>query len=356
MNPAFLHEIQRLVVAQVCDCFDTVKSSAADALAEVLASYIKEIGRAAHECADVAGRTDVNIGDVLSALDAVGAKFQTIVRDAESLEVPFAHALPARLQIKRLPKRAPAFREMGERAEAHIPRFLPALPDAHALRRSAGELAEPLSEKERAARGRSLEEPLDDVLGSLRKTHALTKKRRFGEFETRGAPGEVAAAHFGAWEAASSGVGRAASFASPGAPRVPPRRTCPARTSRSGWTRRRATSRRGSVPARPPRTPRRARLSGSAPTCPTPTTKPSSDSSGGKPRCSKPADDHAHYRCGVVCARVVADGVCWLRVDERRRAFEYRTSSFARTTLYKVKKNTCGFFTAPATYAATEEA
>ena len=219
MNPAFLHEIQRLVVAQVCDCFDTVKSSAADALAEVLASYIKEIGRAAHECADVAGRTDVNIGDVLSALDAVGAKFQTIVRDAESFEVPFAHALPARLQIKRLPKRAPAFRELGERAEAHIPRFLPALPDAHALRRSAGELAEPLSEKERAARGRSLEEPLDDVLGSLRKTHALTKKRRFGEFETRGAPGEVAAAHFGAWEAASSGVGRAASFASPGAPR-----------------------------------------------------------------------------------------------------------------------------------------
>ena len=34
MNPAFLHEIQRLVVAQVCDCFDTVKSSAADALAD----------------------------------------------------------------------------------------------------------------------------------------------------------------------------------------------------------------------------------------------------------------------------------------------------------------------------------
>ena len=177
MNPAFLHEIQRLVVAQVCDCFDTVKSSAADALAEVLASYIKEIGRAAHECADVAGRTDVNIGDVLSALDAVGAKFQTIVRDAESLEVPFAHALPARLQIKRLPKRAPAFRELGERAEAHIPRFLPALPDAHALRRSAGELAEPLSEKERAARGRSLEEPLDDVLGSLRKTHARPRSQ-----------------------------------------------------------------------------------------------------------------------------------------------------------------------------------
>jgi transcription initiation factor TFIID subunit 8 len=210
MNPAFLHEIQRLVVAQVCDCFDTVKSSAADALAEVLASYIKEIGRAAHECADVAGRTDVNIGDVLSALDAVGAKFQTIVRDAESFEVPFAHALPARLQIKRLPKRAPAFREIGERAEAHFPKVLPALPDAHALRRSAGELAEPLSEKERLERSRTLEEPLEDVLGSLRKTHALTKKRRFGEFANRGVPGDVAAAQFRAWETASARVGAAA--------------------------------------------------------------------------------------------------------------------------------------------------
>ena len=219
MNPAFLHEIQRLVVAQVCDCFDTVKSSAADALAEVLASYIKEIGRAAHECADVAGRTDVNIGDVLSALDAVGAKFQTIVRDAESLEVPFAHALPARLQIKRLPKRAPAFRELGERAEAHIPRFLPRAPGRARAAPLRGR-ARGASKREgaRGARPES-EEPLDDVLGSLRKTHALTKKRRFGEFETRGAPGEVAAAHFGAWEAASSGVGRAASFASPGAPR-----------------------------------------------------------------------------------------------------------------------------------------
>ena len=219
MNPAFLHEIQRLVVAQVCDCFDTVKSSAADALAEVLASYIKEIGRAAHECADVAGRTDVNIGDVLSALDAVGAKFQTIVRDAESFEVPFAHALPARLQIKRLPKRAPAFREIGERAEAHIPKFLPALPDAHALRRSAGELAEPLSEKERAERSRTLEEPLEDVLGSLRKTHALTKKRRFGEFANRGVPGDVAAAQFRAWETVSARVGAAAEFADEPVPR-----------------------------------------------------------------------------------------------------------------------------------------
>ena len=219
MNPAFLPEIQRLVVAQVCDCFDTVKSSAADALAEVLASYIKEIGRAAHECADVAGRTDVNIGDVLSALDAVGAKFQTIVRDAESFEVPFAHALPARLQIKRLPKRAPAFREIGERAEAHIPKFLPALPDAHALRRSAGELAEPLSEKERAERSRTLEEPLEDVLGSLRKTHALTKKRRFGEFANRGVPGDVAAAQFRAWETASARVGAAAESADEPVPR-----------------------------------------------------------------------------------------------------------------------------------------
>jgi hypothetical protein len=55
-----------------------------------------------------------------------------------------------------------------------------------------------------------LEEPLEDVLGSLRKTHALTKKRRFGEFANRGVPGDVAAAQFRAWETASARVGAAA--------------------------------------------------------------------------------------------------------------------------------------------------
>ena len=56
------------------------------------------------------------------------------------------------------------------------------------------------------------------MLGSLRKTHALTKKRRFGEFATRAAPGDVAAAHFGAWETASANVGSAAAFAASAAP------------------------------------------------------------------------------------------------------------------------------------------
>ena len=193
MNPAFLHEIQRLVVAQVCDCFDTVKSSAADALAEVLASYITEIGRAAHDCADVAGRTDVNIGDVLSALDMVGAKFQTIVRDAETFEVPFAHALPAKLQIKRLPKRAPAFREIGEKAQAHIPKFLPAFPDEHTLRRTAGELAEiPRPDRE---------DQMNDVLMTLKRTAELTKRKRFGEFAGE-PPGEMNKTRFELWETA----------------------------------------------------------------------------------------------------------------------------------------------------------
>lgn len=187
MNPAFLHEIQRLVVAQIANHFDTVKSSAADALAEVLASYIKEIGRAAHDSADVAGRTEVNIGDVLHALDAVGTNFQHLVKNAEQFEVPFAHALPLRLQIKRLPKRAPAFREVNEVAPVHIPKFLPALPDAHTLRHTDGEIA---VVKKPSNNGKAVESS-EDVLHSLKQSAALEKKRKFGEFEDNPSLGET---------------------------------------------------------------------------------------------------------------------------------------------------------------------
>lgn len=207
MNPAFLHEIQRLVVAQICTCFDTVKSSAADALAEVLASYIKEIGGAAHDAADVAGRTEVNIGDVLHALDLVGANFQTIVRNADQYEVPFAHALPLRLQIKRLPKRAPAFREVGEPAPAHIPKFLPSLPDPHTLRHTTGELA--VHPARTAIEKNKDASASEDVLRSLKQSAALSAKtkRKFGEFVDSPSLGEVTESARGAYYTSTTSNG-----------------------------------------------------------------------------------------------------------------------------------------------------
>ena len=50
------------------------------------------------------GRTDINACDVLCALHGLGSTFARVIQNAEGFEVPFAHTLPFRLQIRRLPK------------------------------------------------------------------------------------------------------------------------------------------------------------------------------------------------------------------------------------------------------------
>ena len=50
------------------------------------------------------GRTSLNICDVISALGDVDLCVVQVLRNAGAFEVPFAHALPPRLQLRRLPK------------------------------------------------------------------------------------------------------------------------------------------------------------------------------------------------------------------------------------------------------------
>lgn len=50
------------------------------------------------------GRTTLNICDVISALGDVDLCVEQVLRNAGAFEVPFAHALPPRLQLRRLPK------------------------------------------------------------------------------------------------------------------------------------------------------------------------------------------------------------------------------------------------------------
>jgi len=80
------------------------------------------------------GRTTLNICDVISALGDVDLCVEQVLRNAGAFEVPFAHALPPRLQLRRLPKRAPTFRELCFDIQHHIPAFLPALPDSHTFK------------------------------------------------------------------------------------------------------------------------------------------------------------------------------------------------------------------------------
>lgn len=50
------------------------------------------------------GRTILNIRDVISALGDVDLCVVQVLRNVGAFEVPFAHALPPRLQLRRLPK------------------------------------------------------------------------------------------------------------------------------------------------------------------------------------------------------------------------------------------------------------
>ena len=257
------------------------------------------------------GRTDVNI-DALSALDAVGAKFQTIVRDAESLEVPFAHALPARLQIKAAEARA--FRELGERAEAPPPTSPRSRTRTRRCRhrgraRGASErsTARGARRESGGAAGRRAREPAEDARlltkkswrASLRRCAVCARRSSRRATSGRGrrrrrAPGGVgraavlrvarraagAVADALSGEDVALGLDATASnvearvldaVAEDGAGRdFPGARQLVQRRLRN----RRATRPGANLGVRSP-------------------------------------DDHAQYRFGVVCARIVADSVCW---------------------------------------------
>mmetsp|Transcript_13322 Transcript_13322/g.57982 ORF Transcript_13322/g.57982 Transcript_13322/m.57982 type:complete len:243 (-) Transcript_13322:1485-2213(-) len=134
MTSAFTRELERLVVAQVCTSFEMVESAAVDALAELLSRFLQQLGQLSHTNMDVAGRTILNIRDVISALGDVDLCVVQVLRNVGAFEVPFAHALPPRLQLRRLPKRAPSFRELCFDIQHRIPAFLPALPDSHTFK------------------------------------------------------------------------------------------------------------------------------------------------------------------------------------------------------------------------------
>jgi hypothetical protein len=136
MNTAFTRELERLVVAQVCTSFETVDSPAVDVLAELLSRFLQQLSQVSHMNMDLAGRCGLNIGDVLGALGDVDFCFSRVLRNASAFEIPFAHTLPPRLHLRRLPKRAPAYRELCSNMKRHIPAFLPAPPDSHTFKLS----------------------------------------------------------------------------------------------------------------------------------------------------------------------------------------------------------------------------
>jgi transcription initiation factor TFIID subunit 8 len=146
----FARAIGKIAVAQMCESmgFQSFQQSALETLTDVTTWYIRNIGKAAQLCANLAGRTEGNVFDVIQGLEELGLPqgfagasdvdhclaSSGIVREiaqyiGDADDIPFAYSIPP-FPVARERKPAPSFSQIGEEPpEEHIPAWLPAFPD-----------------------------------------------------------------------------------------------------------------------------------------------------------------------------------------------------------------------------------
>ncbi|CAI0426824.1 unnamed protein product [Linum tenue] len=148
----FGYAVARKAVAQVCEKvgFEGLKESALDALTDVTLRYLRDLGKTASSNANICGRTQCSIFDVVRGFEDIGSyqgfpgaynsgsclvssgTIRNIIDFVESEEeIPFAQPVP-QFPIVRESKLIPSFEKMNETPPGnHIPAWLPALPDQH---------------------------------------------------------------------------------------------------------------------------------------------------------------------------------------------------------------------------------
>lgn len=145
--------ISRVAAAQICETigFEGFNESALDSLADIAIRYVCELGKTSRFYANLAGRTECNVFDVVQGLEDLGMpqgftgasevhadcvvssgaikEIREYVETAD--EVPFAQPGP-KFPVIRERRMIPSFLKMGETpASKHIPPWLPAFPDPH---------------------------------------------------------------------------------------------------------------------------------------------------------------------------------------------------------------------------------
>ncbi|VFQ97600.1 unnamed protein product [Cuscuta campestris] len=141
--------ISRVAVAQICESvgFEGSTESAIDSFSEIAVRYISDLGKIATFYANLSGRSECSIFDIVSGLEDLGSQsgfmevnscrfdsgvMKEIVDYVDNSEdIPFAQPI-SRFPVINVPKMIPSFERMGEKPEAnHIPPWLPAFPDPH---------------------------------------------------------------------------------------------------------------------------------------------------------------------------------------------------------------------------------
>ncbi|KAF3640748.1 putative membrane magnesium transporter-like [Capsicum annuum] len=148
----FGRAISRTAVAQICESvgFEIFNESALESLADIAIKYIRDLGKTASSSANLAGRTQCSVFDIIQGLEDMCAStgFQRasevnrcglnsgivseMVEYVESAEeIPFAQPIP-HFPVAKHPKMIPSFSQIGETpAFKHVPPWLPAFPDPH---------------------------------------------------------------------------------------------------------------------------------------------------------------------------------------------------------------------------------
>lgn len=146
----FARAIAKIAVAQICEGegFQTFQQSALETLSDVATRYIRDVGKTAHNYANLAGRTECNVFDIIQGLEDLGSAqgflgasdFEHCLASSGTVreliqyiggagQIPFAYALP-HFPVVKDRKLTSSFFQVGEEPPAeHIPAWLPAHPD-----------------------------------------------------------------------------------------------------------------------------------------------------------------------------------------------------------------------------------
>lgn len=148
----FGRAVSKVVVARICEStgFHSIKESALEAFADITIRYLFDLGKMAEFYANLAGRSECNVFDLIRALEDLEATQgfsgasepsqclagSSTVRDIIHIvgsgdEIPLAQPIPQFPVIKDR-SAIPSFMQMGETPPSkHIPAWLPAFPDPH---------------------------------------------------------------------------------------------------------------------------------------------------------------------------------------------------------------------------------
>lgn len=145
----YAQAVAKIAVAQICESegFPAFQQSALDALSDITARFILNVGKSAHSFANLAGRSECNVFDVIQGLEDMGSahgfggasdvdhclESSGVVREIyqfvnEGEPITFAHPIP-RFPVVKERVLPPSFLLKGEEPPGeHIPAWLPAFP------------------------------------------------------------------------------------------------------------------------------------------------------------------------------------------------------------------------------------